>query len=156
MASKTTVNGIVCDWASMTISMDSDVDATAGLTSIEYADKMDGASLVYGPGSSIPRGSTKGRSAPTCSCEYLRYEWEQFSEAHLKDIPGGFTTKVMTLTVSYTVNEGDIRTDKIEGARITSVTAGGADGTDPAKVQIEFIVTKPIKWHGGVVMTANA
>ena len=153
MADKVPVNGLLCTWAQMTISLDGDVDTTCGLKEIKYSDSVDGASLVYGPGKSSARGSTKGRSAPTCSAVFFRPSWDQFAQAHLAGIAGGFTTKLMSLTVSYEIDTGDIRTDKIESARITKVEAGGSDGTDPAEVSVEFLVIKPIKWHGDLTMT---
>lgn len=153
MAATTTVNGFECSWAQMTISLDADTDTTVGLKEIKYSDTVDGASLVYGPGSAKPRGSTKGRSAPTCSAVFFRRSWDLFAAAHLKGVAGGFTEKQMVLTVSYTVDTGDIRTDKIRGARIIKVEAGGSDGTDPAEVSVEFLPLG-IDWHDGVVMVS--
>lgn len=113
--------------------------ATYGFTAINYTTTLEPAD-VYG---TRPQklGTTRGKQNAEGSLEMYVNDWEALRE-QLGVAGVGYGEVRFPLIVSYAEVAMPVKTDILEGCRITSVEYGNAEGNEPAKVTLTLNIMR--------------
>ena len=153
MAQQTEINGNRYSFTN--ISLDWSTAVGAGGTfprgifkSVNY-DAAQDPGLVQG-NQIAPVGRTSGYGTGTGSMELLISESDDF----LNLLTGGGTFPIMNvdfnLTVSYSVNDIDVRTDLLMGCRITKLGQANSQGNDATMLSCDLSIMK--MYRNGLLM----
>lgn len=117
-----------------------------GVSSIDYGDELTPGKM-RGTGPNV-MGRTRGEYDADAEIEMYRLEWENLKST-LGNNGVGFGETAFPITVTYgEANQPTVVTDTIEGARVTKVRTGGAEGNDPTKVKLSIDCLRIL--HNGV------
>jgi hypothetical protein len=111
-----------------------------GITSIDYSSKLE-VGDVYGT-KSQKLGTTRGKQSAEASMEMYLQDWENL-RATLGAGGVGYGEPRFAIVVQYAeIATAPVKTDVLEGCRVTSVDYTNADGTDAAKVKLGLNVMR--------------
>jgi uncharacterized membrane protein YjgN (DUF898 family) len=156
MAQNTSLNGVRYSFTDITMVANSApqfgglrVPIPKGiLQSINYDAQQD-AGIVQGNQIAIV-GRTNGYGTATGSMELLVSEFDDFANI----ITVGGTTPLMSvffdLSIAYSVNKIDVRTDVLVGIKITKVGSANQKGSDAAMVSLDLNIANLFK--NGIAM----
>ncbi len=120
--------------------------------SVNY-DAMQDPGLVQG-NQTAPVGYTAGYANSTGAFEMLVSEWDDF----ILLLTNGGQYPIMTvdfnITVSYSVNDIDVRTDLLLGCRITKIGSANQQGTDATTKACDMKISQPF-YNGIAAYSTN-
>lgn len=152
MAQQTQINGNRYSFTSISVNMDG-VDIPKGVfMSISYDGTQD-PGIVQG-NQVVMVGRTDGYGIGTGSFEMLVSEWDDFANSLTGDNTFAVMSVDFDITVSYSVNDVDVRTDVLRGCRITKVGSPNQKGNDATTVTCDLSIARIRK--NGIDLFADA
>jgi hypothetical protein len=152
MAQQTAINGNRYSFTSITVNMDGNDIPKGVFMSINY-DATQDPGIVQG-NQVVLVGRTEGYGVGTGSFEMLVSEWDDFASSLTQDNNVPLMSVDFDITVSYSVNDIDTRTDVLRGCRITKVGSPNQKGNDATAVTCEMSIARVRK--NGIDMFADA
>lgn len=144
MAQQTQVNGNRYSFTNVFVTLAGDPVPKGVFKSINY-DAMQDPGIVQGNQVSIV-GRTQGYGTSTGSFEMLVSELDDFFQ--VITLGGSFSAMApfqdFDITVSYSVNGVDVRTDELIGCRITKIGSANQQGTDATTKTCDLSIARLI------------
>jgi len=143
MAQQTQINGNRYGFTNVFVQLNGADMAKGVFKSIDYGSEQTSGE-VYGNQVSMV-GKTEGTGKGTCSFEMLLSDSDDFDS----QLTNGGAVTIMsvdfTIQVQFSVNDVDVRTDRLEGCRIQKVDQTNQQGSDAAMAKYEILATRVYK-----------
>ncbi len=143
MAQQTLINGNRYSFTDVFVQLNN-VDMAKGVfKSIDYSAEQTSGE-VYGNQVTMV-GKTQGTAKGTCSFEMLISDSDDFDS----NLTNAGETPIMsvdfTIQVQFSVNDVDVRTDRLEGCRIQKVDTSNQQGSDATMAKYEILAMRVYK-----------
>jgi len=139
MAQNTLINGNRFSFTDIDIQMNGENQVKGVFAAINYTATQD-PGIVQG-NQVAPVGRTSGYGTATGSFQMLVSEFDDFVQSLLNASPVPTIMNVdFDIIIQFNINDVDIRTDTLQGARITSVEFSNAKGSDATMVNCNLSV----------------
>lgn len=122
-----------------------------GFTALDYSSMLE-VGDVYG---TRPQklGTTRGKQNAEASCEMFLQDWENL-RVTLGAAGIGYGETRFAIVVQYAEVNTPVKTDILEGCRVTQVEYTNADGTDAAKVKLTLNVMRVFEGTTSMIAAA--